>query len=281
VVSTGRGLKIAGIALIALGALLYGAAGDPEENPAAFLGIFVMIAGILVHFRGRQHAARARAADSESPLTGSRPHVLYLRSFRTDASSALKVLRSGLTTEEEQLADVLRPLGDLIAIGHPGEPLPIPGAARIYASDAEWKGVVLERMRAAPLVVIRAGTGAGLLWELGQAVLALSPERVLILVLDITAKEYAAFADRAKADLGLRLPAIETFGLMSAVVDYRRNPSKVRPGFIGFSGGWVPEFLPMQLAIVQIGYRDLRKSLNLALRPVFERHGAAWRPAGR
>jgi len=46
---------------------------------------------------------------------------------------------SGITTQEEQLAEVLRPFGDLVAIGRAGEQLPTPGAARIYASDAEWK----------------------------------------------------------------------------------------------------------------------------------------------
>ena len=69
---------------------------------------------------------------------------------------------------------------DLIAIGRPGEPLPVPGADRMYATDAEWKDLVLQRMRAATLVVIRAGTGAGLLWEFGQAVSTLRPERVVV-----------------------------------------------------------------------------------------------------
>src|SRR5207247_1203586 len=39
----------------------------------------------------------------------------------------------------EPLAEVLRPFGDLVAIGRAGEQLPTPGAARIYASDAKWK----------------------------------------------------------------------------------------------------------------------------------------------
>jgi len=277
--TTGRGLKFAGIALLALGGLLYAALGD--DNPAQYLGVFAMIGGILVYFRGRQQTARARAAGPESPLTDSKPDVLYLRSFRADPSSSFKILQSGFTTEEEQLADVLRPFGDLIAIGKPGEPLPIPGATRIYASDSEWKSVVLDRMRSAPLVVIRAGMGQGLLWEFGEATLALSPERVLILVLNITVKEYAAFADQVKANFGLSLPAIEPFGLLRAVIDYRENPSKARSGFICFSRGWIPEFLPMPSTVIRLGYNDLKKSFNLALRPVFERNGVAWRPVGR
>jgi hypothetical protein len=277
----GQALKIAGIALIALGALLYAVLGGPDDNPVAFLGVFVMIAGIFMHFRGRQHAARARAQGPQSPLSDSKPDVLYLRSFRTDPSSKLKVLLSGLSTEEEQLADVLQPFGDLIAIGQPGEPLPIPGAARMYASDSEWKTLVLDRMRSAPLVVIRAGTGAGLLWELGQGVELLKPERVLVLVLDITVREYAEFADQVRTNFGLNLPALEPFSVLNALTDYRKNPSKMRPGFIRFSSGWTPEFLPLPSTVITTGYNDLRKSFNLALRPVFEENGATWRPMGR
>ena len=279
--TAGRALKIAGIALIALGGLLYAVLGGPDDNPVAFLGVLVMIVGIFVHFRGRQHAARARAQGPQSPLSDAKPDVLYLRAFRTDPSSKLKVLQSGLTTEEEQLADVLRPFGDLIAIGQPGEPLPIPGATRMYASDSEWKALVLDRMRSAPLVVIRAGTGAGLLWEVGQALDGLKPERVIVLVLDIAVREYAEFADQVKTHFGLSLPALEPFSALNALIDYRKNPSKVRPGFIRFSSGWNPEFLPMPPTVITTGYNDLKKSFNLALRPVFEENGATWRPVGR
>jgi len=52
--------------------------------------------------------------------------------------------------------------GDLVAIGKPGETLPTPGAARLYASDAEWQKDVTSQMQNARLVVIRAGTTGGL-----------------------------------------------------------------------------------------------------------------------
>ncbi len=131
-ISSGRALKIAGIALLVAGGLLYAALGGPDDDPSGFLGVIVMIGGLLLHFRGRQQAAKFRAMGPESAVTDSKPDVLYLRSFSTDASTSFKILQSGLTTEEEQLADVLRPFGDLVAIGQPGEPLPIPGATRVY-----------------------------------------------------------------------------------------------------------------------------------------------------
>ena len=94
-------MKTAGIALVA-GGLLYAALGGPDDDPSGFLGVFVMIAAALLHFRGRRQAAKARAADPQGPLYDSKPDVLHLRAFGTDASTSFKVLASGLTTEEEQ-----------------------------------------------------------------------------------------------------------------------------------------------------------------------------------
>jgi hypothetical protein len=125
-----------------------------EEVPNWLIGVVVfflfwplpmIFVGAFLFWRGRQYAAKA---DAERIVADSNPDVLYLRAFRSDPSTAKRVFWSsfvalcgvgGLTTEEEQLRDVLRPFGDLVAIGKPGEDLPTPGAARIYVSDEEWK----------------------------------------------------------------------------------------------------------------------------------------------
>jgi hypothetical protein len=104
---------------------------------------------------------------------------------------------SGWLTDEEQLGEVLHPFGDLVAIGKPGETLPTPGAARLYASDAEWKKVVTDQMQTARLVVIRAGTNEGLLWELKQAVQVRNPKKLLILILVMGKKDYESFRKEA------------------------------------------------------------------------------------
>ena len=277
----GRGLKIFGILLIIGGAIFYAAAGDVEENPIALLGGVIMALGLLVHFRGRKQVARATAAAPQSALNSAAAHVLYLRSFRTDVESSAKALFSGLSTEEEQLADVLRPFGQLIAIGKPGEPLPLPGAARMYASDTEWKGIVIQRMQSASLVVIRASTRRGLLWEVEQAIHLLPPQNVVFFILDMTKKDYHQFAVRVHEDLALNLPDVPTFSLLQAVVDYRQNPSKAQSGFIYFLADWTPVFLPLPTTIVRLGYNDLRESFNVALRPVFELHAVPWNSLGR
>ena len=280
-VPSGVGLKRAGIALFIFGMLLYAAAGDVEENPLAIGSPLVSIAGALVYFRGRQQAARARAESSSSPLRDGKPQVLYLRSFTTDPSTLFKQAASAFTTEEEQLADVLRPFGELIAIGRPGEKLPLPGAVRMYATDAEWQQLVIDRMRSAPLVVIRAGVGAGISWEVGQAFSTLSPARILILVLNLKADEYRVFADEVRQHTRIVLPAIGEGSLLKAIVDVRYGASKAPPGFVMFSDDWSPAFLPFPFTPIRIGFNDMKMAFNLALRPVFERHGLEWHPARR
>ena len=175
----------------------------------------MFLCGAFLFWRGRQYAAKA---DAERIVTDSTPDVLYLRAFRSDPSTAKYVFSSmvalwgvtGWTTEEEQLADVLRPFGDLVAIGQPGEGLPKPGAARIYASDEEWKEVVERRMRASRLVVIRASMGENLLWELKQGVETLNPQKVLILVLNMKTKDYESFRAKVNPELSKSLPQGDT-----------------------------------------------------------------------
>jgi hypothetical protein len=194
--------------------------------------------GTLLFWRGRQYAAKA---DAERIVTDSNPNVLYLRAFRSDASTARYVNLPGrlgwaLATQEEQLGDALRPFGDLVAIGQPGEGLPKPGAARIYTSDEEWKEVVKRQMRAARLVIIRAGGGENRLWEMKQAVETLNPQKVLILVLQMKAKHYESFRTKVNPVLGVSLPEGLTL---------RRHFGRFS-GFIGFGADWKPNVLPLE-----------------------------------
>src|SRR6184192_4310275 len=144
---SGRGRKISGVTLVTAGTMLnlihlgiIASGTDITQLPSivwAFPALVpcLTIGGLFLFWRGSQYAAKA---DAERILTEHEPEVLYLRPFRSDSSTAKYVFStltpelSGLETEEEQLADVLRPFGDLVAIGRPGEDLPEPGAARIY-----------------------------------------------------------------------------------------------------------------------------------------------------
>jgi hypothetical protein len=279
--SGGGGLKALGIVLIILGSLVYFATGGADESVFALLAVPFCAVGIFLFYRGRQHNARAKAEGPDSPLMDSKPDVLYLRSFRTDPSTIYQQISAGWTTEEEDLGSVLRPFGDMVAIGQPGEQLPVPGATRMYANQSDWRQVVLASMQSAPLVVIRAGSSPGLLWEMSQAIRTLAPERLLILVLNIKVQDYNLFANQVLSNFGLQLPAIEASGLVRAVIDRRESPSKAKPGFVTFDSDWSPVFLPLPSTITRTGYKDFTKAFSTALRPVFERHGIPWRAVGR
>jgi hypothetical protein len=286
---TGTGLKRVAIfimvACLSMGSLLYIVFGGAEsEDPRTLLALpFLLgyLAGMLLYFRARRLVAKALAEDSHSPLSGSTQSVLYLRAFDTDPTTITKVVASSLSTEEEQLAAVLRPFGDLIAVGRPGERLPLPGAVRMYAGDSEWRDLVLDRMRSASLVVIRAGSGHGLLWEVDRAFATLPPERVLILVLHLPLKDYRTFADQVRQATHVSLPTLGRAGLAGRLGAYNEWPSHASPGFVAFGNNWTPAFLPLPFTLGQTGFNDLRKPFNLALRPVFEQHAVAWRPMSR
>ncbi len=229
------------------------------------LGLLMIPGGAYLFWRGREYAAKA---DAERILTGSNPDVLYLRAFRSDQSTVgyLSLSFGTMFTDEEELADVLRPFGDLIAIGQPGEDLPKPGAARIYVSDEDWKKEVKRRMRAARLVVIRAGVGENLLWELKQAVETLNPEKVLILVLRMKSENYESFRTKVNPVLGVSLPEVAK--------RFRRG------GFIAFAPDWEPSFLPLRAPHFTRGAFSgpNRAFFKFTLRPVFERFGLEWQP---
>ena len=233
------------------------------------LGVLITSLGWFLVWRGREYAAKA---DAEKILSDSYPHVLYLRAFRSD--QVFNPFRGGVSpgeisprafaeapmSLEERLADALRSLGHLVAIGQPGEGLPKPGAARIYASDNEWKEVVRGQMQAALLVIIRASVGENLLWEAKEAVETLNPQKVLIFVFRMKAKHYESFRTKITQMLGVSLPEEAIlqpfFGRVS--------------GFIGFDANWKPIVFPLPRFMLPFA---IVSSLKFALRPVFESFG--------
>ena len=258
------------------GVVLSGSPGWPilGESKLLFailaLPTILLFAGAFLSWRGRQYAAQASV---ESIITDAKPHLLYLRPFRSDYTTRREVFSHEFfaTTEEEQLADVLRPFGELVAIGRPGESLPTPGAARIYTSDEEWKDVVKRQMQATRLVVIRAAIGENVLWELTQAVKTVDPQKLLILVMKMKAEEYESFRAKANPILGVSLPEGAILWRFGRVYGFRRVS-----GFISFAADWKPNFLALKGPYFRSGsYKSLAK---YALKPVFESFGIEWQP---
>ena len=270
---SGQVVRATGLLLL-IGAVLLGFTlrFTPEVPIAlALLPLPAAVAGGFIYFRGRQYGARSSAEYIFNPGTRT---VLYLRAFDSDVSvagqtfSALftPAMVAGWATEEEQLADVFRPFGEFVAIGKPGERLPLPGAARQYADMKEWQHIVSGMMHAAQLVVVRASDSRGLRGEVGQARLMVQPQRLLVLVLRMSTTRYHRFRTEAERALGVRLPAHR-----------KRNWLGARAGYIRFNAVGAAEYVPLSAPMVRGGlYKPLRRVFTYSLRPVFEVHRIPW-----
>ena len=279
-IKSGRGLKKVGVLLLVIGTFgpvlvtCWPHSVLPQINNYILVLLVLVITlpmitvGLRLYWRGRQYAARAVA---ERVISDSKPDVLYLRAFGTDPSFWVSDWMSGWLTEEEQLREVLQPFGDVVAIGKPGETLPTPGAARLYASDAEWKKVVTGQMQTARLVVIRAGTSGGLLWELKEVVQVVNPKKLLILILKMRKKDYESFRKEADQIFNTTFPKIDEL-----------KPSWRRfwwgYGFVRFSPNWSTNFLPLRVPFFRFDYKPFCRLLKYTLRPVFEEYGLEWKP---
>nr|WNW40447.1 transferase [Streptomyces sp. Li-HN-5-13] len=193
-------------------------------------GLVAMGAGVLLLRWARPRAARSAA---RALLADGRAPVLYLRSFADDATSA-RADDSGMAvnvhTREEEFAAALGAFGPMIAVGRPGEPLPLLGAARFYLPLDDWKPTVLQLMAASRLIVLRLGAGDGLWWEVGQA-MATQPARKLVLLAEGDLAEVARRLDGY-------LPAPSR--LVEAVGGARRASVVVT-----FGSDWAPRAYPV------------------------------------
>lgn len=93
------------------------------------------------------------------------------------------IFNKGASTAEEDLVRYFEKFGPPIAIGRPGEPVILPGAARAYLGDDEWKGFVASTLEKAQAVVVLPGSGAGgagLRWELEQIFKSKDPHELLL-----------------------------------------------------------------------------------------------------
>jgi MFS transporter, MHS family, citrate/tricarballylate:H+ symporter len=133
----------------------------------------------------RNWRAGARGAEAELQRSGSRRPIFYLRSFDIDQKigriSIIEILAGrAFHNAEEALANRLRWYGPVIAIGRPGETLPMLGAARFYVSHDRWQGKVADVARASQLVVWVTGTTEGLRWEISHLLETLPPAKLIV-----------------------------------------------------------------------------------------------------
>jgi hypothetical protein len=221
------------------------------------------------------------AALPPEKLRDARPPILYLRSFMDDPMAARIPEKSeantflpslSLTTEEEVVANILKRVGPCIAIGRPGENLSSLGFSRRYLSNDEWQDVVLESMRKARLVIMRAGNTKGFWWEVKRAREYVEPQLLIFLIpfesqntLSLIPKSdsYEIFRQEAQEYLGFKLPLFHgtrVFGSSLA-------------GILYFNRNWTPHIV----ALDQLQGRTLEKRLTQAFDPILRQiHFRRW-----
>nr|PPQ59723.1 hypothetical protein C5F59_25955 [Streptomyces sp. QL37] len=264
-------------------------------------GLFILLApmGVAIFNRsrklfllGRRHLGMVIA---EKKFFRPGTYVLYLRSFeddkkRTELQDQLWP-RGGLPhpdrltggtiglvmssrDEEEHIADALSPVGQLIAVGAPGEILPFAGAVRMYLPKEAWKQPVRELMEKSRLVTLSLGSSTGTVWELSEAMRILPPQRLLLMMPGAMGQEEY---DKIREDVeqSLRdLPGSErnrTWGnsFPPSLPDYPQEKPENNPvtGLIHFSADWDPTFTRTPLK--SLPWQNLFTQLTRGLRPAF------------
>ncbi|MBB4906263.1 hypothetical protein [Actinophytocola algeriensis] len=240
-------------------------------------GLIIVVAGVWAVLRGRRHLTQV-LTDLRLLFAYERI-VLFLRAFsddkgfsRVNAQRPLLLLLGSVVTpadvrtEEDQVARAVAPFGRMVALGNPRDKLPVPGADRSYASDETWRHQVLAALSRANLVVLAAGAGRGLAWEVDQVVHR--DPRCLLLVVSRDRHQYARFREY----FAHRFPR----GLPDYPVRMWQRILRGRyvRAVIWFDGDWTPHLEMLDGRFPLIGAaRRTQRALRRVLRPVYQRAG--------
>ncbi|MER6064102.1 hypothetical protein ABT167_23560 [Streptomyces sp. NPDC001792] len=260
----------------------------PVWSPLVGAALGVIGLGILMAARyslrqGKRHLSPITTAQE---VLGGAPFVLYLRTFTDDSALGdfrpvadlqssfgdARISGQALRTEEEQLRVAVRPFGPMVAVGRPGEQLPEVGARRLYLDQHGWQDTVLRLMTKAGdsgLVLMGAGRGAALRWELAQAVARVPPARLVLLV-PMRQEDYESF----RRDVAALFPAsLPGYPDGARLVKYKAH---IR-GAIYFDDDWTPHFVRFDTPRSPGNFqRVIESRFVYGLRPVYERLGVAW-----
>ncbi|WP_369364383.1 hypothetical protein AB5L52_14590 [Streptomyces sp. CG4] len=197
-----------------------------------------------------------------------------------DPMTRLLYLATASRDEEEYIADALRPVGPLVAVGTPGEILPFAGAARMYLPEEEevWHQPVSRLIERARLVTLTLGSSAGTMWELTEAMRILPPQRLLLMVPGMTGRaEYEAIRTKNERALKALPEAARNQTWKSNTPPSLPNPpfkewSGPEIGLIHFSPDWEPTFT--RTGSSDLPWENLCTSLIRGLRPTFDQLAA-------
>ncbi|MFJ3923937.1 hypothetical protein [Streptomyces sp. NPDC090022] len=258
----------------------------------ATVGWWVFDRGTHLVRRGKQHLTPVITAFEQ--LAGE-PYVLYLRPFALDPGLSAPVPEPGFytrapfelpqVTQEEFLVRQVARLGRVIAVGQPGERLPLLGAERGYLPLDDWQNTVATLIRGAHVVMLSAAPGPGTVWEFTEAVRTVPPDRLLLLVCtgpvvyDLFRDRAArAYAERRTADWP-PLPELPDWPAPGPPGKGRTWEYPLR-GVISFDQAWQATFTPFEVSVPALRWgwstrRKVRERLEPVLAPLAALPGSA------
>ncbi|MFI6694657.1 hypothetical protein ACIBLA_23420 [Streptomyces sp. NPDC050433] len=245
--------------------------------------VFYAARGLLV--RGKQH--RTRTVTSFDQLKGER-YVLYLRPFGLDSQMAAAPPEApgswsrspfelpGLTTEEfltGQFADC----GRVVAVGQPGERLPLLGAERGYLPLEDWQNTVSQLIQDAHVVLMSVAPGPGTVWEYAEALRTIPPERLVLMVCcnvadynefrSAAAQKYAARKAEEGGSTWAPLPALPDCPVIHTAS--KRDWELPVRAFVTFDQQWKPCLLRLRVQVPPLRHAwTVRRAVRRQLEPV-------------
>lgn len=238
----------------------------------AFSGYFAVTYKLTAWLSDKYRERQRKTLLSAQDLLGrdTRPHVLYLRSFKDDETTSRLL---NLSSEEQELAVAMHEIGPFIAFGEPGEQSPDPGAARMYVEQEQWQAKIENLMSSAQLVVARIANSNSFWWEISTAIRVLRPER-LLLFLPEDQNTYQEFQRRANEIFPCQLPNHEFRSPRSALS--KSHISSV--GLLYFAPDWTPHLRMLKPPNFRQNYwAPGVPTFKMALRPVYEQLGIDWK----
>ncbi|NDZ82975.1 hypothetical protein G3I19_31515 [Streptomyces sp. SID10853] len=300
----GWGVRLVGMGMLFSGAALLRALVREPSGEAGRLPLWsrllilvaVVLGGALllaVSFPLLVRSARHRSGTlgSFGGLPGER-YVLYLRPFTIDPEMARPMpdapgamMRSPFEipgmTQEDFLVRQFRRAGRVVAVGRPGERLPLLGAERGYLPLDDWQGTVSAMIRGAHAVIMSAAPGPGTVWEFTEALRILPPSRLVLLVY-CDQPDYEAFGEAVAREYAMRsgaegsgtwppLPGLPPFP--EPLPRSKRRWDLRLKGFVSFGDDWRASFtrfdpIVPRLRTVWTLRRLVRRELEPVLAPL-------------
>jgi hypothetical protein len=260
-----RAALVAGVLAVVLLLVLFNAS---DESVLGF-AVLLLPVPFLVFLTARRFI-RNRTTDvlrSKAVVESGKAPVLYLRPFSQDDEVGLYyvflpfnpftwklLLRpAGLFRSygllftlrfsfERLLERACRDVGPVIGIGEPGDRIPSAGMITEYVGD-NWQSRVRELVAASQLVVLRAGTTDGLMWEVDMITELVPPEKLLVYVGNGGRRRSAIawWTGWVRVSKRTRRKFYDDFRTMSAKHFPKPLPASVgKHKFIRFDADWSP-----------------------------------------